>query len=156
MTFDGAEIYELAWRLGMPELERAARGAGVISVLEIAVLHSGRLRHSVARAIESQLGEVELRVAYEGLRLGAPLRTTVDRQRMERLNAALLAIKFGQLSDQSGLGRGDAPLWLLSRASGSHAHRVLLAPGKPEPPWSAIVQAVQTWLPEAIREIPLR
>lgn len=157
MPFDGAEVYQLAGALGLPGLREVALGAGVMSVLEVAAYYAGRrVRHSVARVIEYQLGEVQLRVAYEGVRLRDSLRVWVDIERMERLNAVLLATRFAQLSHQPGLSYAERSLWLVQRAAGVHRHGLLLAPDKPEPPYSAIANAIDDYLPEAIREIPLR
>ena len=65
-----SDVYQLAGSLGLPELAQAARAAGVMSVLEISAYYAERrVRHSVARVIENQLGEIELQVAYEGVRL---------------------------------------------------------------------------------------
>ncbi len=157
MPFDGADVYQLAGRLRLPDLAQVARGAGVMSVLQVSVYYAERpLRHSVARAIEYQLGEVELRVAYEGVGLARPLRLDIARERMEQLNRVLLAAGFLTLGDQAGLSYADGVLWLIQRAAGNHAHGLMLAPERPEPPYSAIVNAIDAYLPEAIREVPLR
>ncbi|MCY3831452.1 MAG: hypothetical protein OXG85_00465 [Chloroflexi bacterium] len=157
MPFDGQEVYQLARELGLPDLTEVALGAGVMSVLEVSAYYGGRrLRHSVARVIEYQLGEVELRVAYEGLRLRDSLRAWVDMERMEKLNAVLLATRFAQLSHQPGLSYAERSLWLIQRAAGVHRHGLMLAADRPEPPYSTIANAIDDYLPEAIREVPLR
>ena len=157
MPFDGSEVYELAGRLGLPALERVALGAGVMSVLEVSAYYAGRhLRHSVARVIEYQLGDIELRVAYEGVDLRDRLRTSIDPEPMEKLNAVLLKTRFAHLSHQPGLSADERCLWLIQRAAGSHRQGLMLAPDRPELPYSAITNAIDDYLPEAIREIPLR
>jgi len=138
-------------------LAQAARAAGVMSVLEITAYYpQRRVRHSVARAIEYQLGEIALQVAYEGVRLGAIPRIALDETRMDSVNAALLASKFRSLSDQPGLSYDERCLWLIQQAAGSFIHGIIVAPDRPEPPYSAIVNAIDDHLPEAIRELPLR
>ena len=157
MPFDGSYVYQLAGELGLPALERAAFGAGVMSVLEISAYYAGRrLRHSVARVIEYQLGDIEMRVAYEGVRLRDELRTWIEPERMEKLNAVLLKVRFANLSHQPGLSSDERSLWLIQRAAGSHRHGLMLAPDRPELPYSTIANAIDAYLPEAIREIPLR
>lgn len=157
MPFDASDIYQLASRLGLPDLVRAARAAGVMSVLEISAYYpQRRVRHSVARVIEYQLGEIALQVAYEGVRLGAIPRITIDEARMEKLNAALLAVKFRSLRHQPDLSYDERSLWLIQQAAGSFIHGIIVAPDRPEPPYSALVNAIDDHLPEAIREIPLR
>lgn len=157
MPFDGSDIYQLASQLGLPDLERAARAAGVMSVLEITAYYpQRRVRHSVARVIEYQLGEIALQVAYEGVRLGAIPRIALDATRMDSVNAALLAVKFRSLIDQPGLSYDERSLWLIQQAAGTFIHGIIVAPDRPEPPYSAIVNAIDDHLPEAIRELPLR
>lgn len=157
MPFDGSDIYQLASRLGLPDLAQAARAAGVMSVLEICAYYTERrLRHSAARVIEYQLGEVELQVAYEGVSLGTIPRIPIDDARMEKVNAALQAARFRSLSHQPAISFDERCLWLIQQAAGSFAHGIIVAPDRPEPPYSAIVNAIDDYLPEAIREIPLR
>lgn len=157
MPFDGSDVYQLASRLGMPELRWAARAPGVMAVLEIAAYYSERrLRHSVARVIENQLGEVKLLVAYEGVRLGTTPRIAIEPERMDRLNAVLLAVKFRALEHQPELSVDDRCLWLIQQAAGAYVHGIIVAPDRPEPPYSTIVNAIDDCIPEAIREVPLR
>lgn len=157
MPFDGSDVYQLANRLGLPQLERVAGGAGVMSVLQITAYYAGRrVRHTVARVIEFQSGEVALRVAYEGVDLGQPLRLSLERERLEKLNAALLAVRFRTLNDQAKLSYDERSLWLIQRAAGAHVQGVMVAPDRPELPYSTMVNAIDAYLPEAIREVPLR
>lgn len=157
MAFDGSDIYQVASRLAMPDLQRAARAAGVMSILEVTVYYAARrIRHSVARAIEYQTGEAQLEIAFEGVNVGKPMILSLDRQNLEALNAALLAVNFGRLGDQADLTYADGPLWLIQQAAGTHIHSIIVAPERPELPYSAIVNAIDAWLPEAIRQVPLR
>ena len=157
MPFDGSDMYQLASRLGLPDLAQAARAAGVMSVLEISAYYAQRrVRHSVARVIEYQRGEIELQVAYEGVRLERAPRIAIDEARVGKVNAALLAARFRSLEDQPGLSYEERSLWLIQQATGSFVHAIIVAPDRPEPPYSAIVNAIDDCLPEAIRELPLR
>lgn len=152
-----SEIFQLPSRLGLIELEAAARESGVITVLQVVVYQGRRqFRHSVARVVETHLGAIELVVAYEGVDL-SPLRMSLDRDQIEPLHKALDAARFSWLGDQQSLSSDDAPLWLVQRATGSHLHSVILAPDKPELPYSRIVNAIDACLPAALlRELPLR
>ena len=157
MPFDGTDVYLLASQLGLPELGQAAGAAGVMSVLQVSAYYAERrVRHSVARAIEYQTGEIELQIVFQGVSLKAPLRLQVERQKMEQLDDALLRVKFDKLGDQPGLSYAERSLWLVQRAAGTHVHGILVAPDRPETPFSTIVNAIDAYLPEAIRELPLR
>ena len=156
MNLAHSEMVQLPARLGLSDLAAAARGSGVITVLQVVVYHGRRqLRHSAARVVETQLGGVELLVAYEGVDL-APLRRKMSRNQLEPLHEALDAVRFSRLGDQPGLSSDDTPLWLVQRATGAHLHGIILAPDKPELPWSRIVNAIDACLPAALRELPLR
>lgn len=157
MPFDGSDLYQLASRLGLPSLERAARAAGVMSVLEISAYYvERRVRHSVARVIEAQLGEIELQVAYEGVRLDTIPRIALEASRIDKLNAVLLTAKFQSLSHQPDLSFEERSLWLIQQAAGAHIHGIMVAPDRPVLPYAAIVNAIDGYLPEAIREVPFR
>ena len=157
MPFDGTDVFLLASQLGLPDLTMAAGRAGVMSVLQVSAYYAQRrIRHSVARVSELQTGEIELQVVFQGVSLNEPLRLAVERQNMEKLEETLLRVKFDKLGDQGGLSYAERSLWLLQRAAGTHVHGVMVAPDRPEPPYSTIVNAIDAYLPEAIREVPLR
>jgi hypothetical protein len=157
MPFDGTDVHLLASQLGLPDLQQAASAAGVMSILQVSAYYAERrVRHSVARVIEYQTGEIELQVVFQGVSLAEPLRLGVARERMEALDEALLRAKFAKLGDQPGLTYAERSLWLIQRAAGSHAQGIMVAPDRPEMPYTIIVNAIDAYLPEAIREIPLR
>lgn len=157
MPFDGTDVFLLAGQLGLPDLQRAASEPGVMSVLQVSAFYAERrVRNSVARVTEYQTGEIEMRVVYQGVRLAEPLRLMVARERMERLDEALLRVRFHKLGDQPGLSYAERSLWLIQRAAGTHLHGVMVAPDRPEAPYSTLVNAIDAYLPAAIREIPLR
>ena len=157
MPFDGADVYLLASRLGLTDLARVAARAGVMNVLQISAYYaSRRVRHSVARVIEFQTGGIDMQLAYEGLSLEKPMRLALDNDSMERMQAVLLEARFRKLSDQAGISYDDRSLWLIQQAAGRHAHGILVAPDRPELPYSTIVNAIDAYLPQAIREVPLR
>ena len=138
MPFDGTDVYLLASQLGLPDLERAASQAGVMSILQVSAYYAERrVRHSVARVIEYQTGEIELRVVFQGVSLDwATAAMAVERERMEKLEDALLRAKFQKLSDQPGLSYAERSLWLVQRAAGTHVHGIMVAPDRPLPPYS--------------------
>ena len=157
MAFDGLIIYQVADDLGFENLSRVARRAGVMSILQVTAYYSGRrVRHSVAQVIEYQLGEVQMQLVYEGFNRHKPLQLTVPKARLEKLVRALRQAKFDTLQDQDGLTFTDRSLWLIQRAAGAYSHGVVVAPDKPQMPWSSIVNAIDDYLPQAIREVPLR
>ncbi len=157
MPFDGSDVYQLASRLGLPDIERVAARAGVVSVLQITAYYAARrVRHTVARVIEYQSGEIEMKLVYEGVRLEKPIRLAISSDALEKVQSVLLKTRFGRLGDQADLSYEERGLWLVQQAAGTHTHGILMAPDRVEPPYSAIVNAIDAYLPEAIREAPLR
>lgn len=110
----------------------------------------------MARVVEYQTGEIELQVVFQGVSLAEPLRLAVERELMEKLDDVLLRVKFNKLGDQAGLSYAERSLWLIQRAAGTHVHGIMVAPDRPEAPYTTLVNAIDAYLPEAIRELPLR
>ena len=157
MAFDGAILYQLAGDLGMADLPSVTRAAGVMSVLQVSAYYvERRIRHSVARVIEYQLGEVRMQLIFEGVNRHRPLELTVSRDRFKSLAQTLNQAQFDKLDDQAGLSYADRSLWLIQRAAGTYSHGIIVSPSKPELPYSSIVNAIDAYLPAAIREVPLR
>ena len=157
MAFDGAILYQLAGDLGLADLSVVVRGAGVMSALQVSAYYvERRIRHSVARVIEHQLGGIEMQLVFEGVNRHRPLHSTVSRARFAKLVEALRGAQFDKLEDQAGLSYADHSLWLIERAAGGFSHGVIVSPSKPELPYSSIVNAIDAYLPSAIRELPLR
>lgn len=157
MAFDSLIIYQLAENLGFHNLKQVAGAAGVMSLLQVTAYYPGRqIRHSVARVIEYQLGEVDLQLVYENFNRHKPLRLTVPKDRFDKLVQTLRQAKFDKLRDQDGISFDERCLWLIERAVGAHSHSLIVAPDKPQLPWSTIVNAVDDYLPGAIREVPFR
>ena len=157
MAFDGSNVYQLASDLGFVGILQIARGAGVMSVLQVTAYYGERrIRHSVARVIEYQLGDVQLELVYEGFNRHRPLHLTVERDRLEKLANSLRQVRFDNLIDQDRLSYTDRSLWLIQRVAGTYSHGVIVAPDNPQLPYSSIVNAIDEYLPEAIREVPLR
>ena len=158
MPFDGTDVHLLASQLGLSDMQRAASAAGVMSILQVSAYYAERRgRHSVARVTEYQTGEIEMRVVYQGVSLAEPLRLTVARERMERLDASAAAGQVRQAWRPAGAVIRRTQL--VADSSGRRArilHGVVVAPDRPEAPYSTLVNAIDAYLPAAIREIPLR
>jgi len=156
MAFTGSSLYEVADNLGAPHIKTLAKQAGVISVLRITAYYPERkARHSVATLIEHHQNQREMDIVYEGFYGHKPVKLTVARDAFDKLQDALLQAKFNKLDDQLNVSYKDHSLWLIQQASGTFLHNVIVSPDVPQLPYSAIVNAIDDYLPEAIREIPL-
>ena len=151
-----ALVYEAADNFGRPRLSDIARQVGVISALRITAYYpQRRLRHSVACVIEHQREAPRMEIVYEGFNRHRPLQLKLARADWERLMDALHQVKFDRLADQPNLSYTARSLWLIQRAAGIYCHSVMVTPAVPQLPYAAIVNAIDAYLPQAIREIPL-
>lgn len=156
MAFTGSSLYAVADNLGVPHIKAVVKQPGVISVLRITAYYpERRTRHSVATLIERHQNQRDMEIVYEDFNDHKPVKLTVTRETYEKVLDALLQAKFNKLDDQPNLSYKDHSLWLIQQASGTFLHNVITSPDDPVLPYSAIVNAIDDYLPEAIREIPL-
>jgi hypothetical protein len=122
----------------------------------IAYYLDGRARHSVATLYgERGTTEFRLEVVYEGVNQHKPIQHTVSSAHYDALAAAFLRANFDKLADQDITIKRLKTLWMVERAAGIFHHSILLTPQQPELPYSIIVNALDSYLPEAIREVLL-
>jgi len=156
MAFTGSSLYEVADNLGVPHIKAIAKKAGVISVLRLTAFYSERkARHSVATVVQRHQDQREMAVVYEGFFNHKPVTLDVSRDNLENVLNALQQARFDKLYDQPMLSYKDHILWLIQRASGIYDHGIIVSPNVPQMPYSLIVNAIDAYLPESIREVPL-
>lgn len=156
MVLKGAAVYQVADNLGVQQLKVVAKQPGVISVLRITTYYpERRIRHAVATLVERSPDQRIMSIVHEGFNNHQPVRLVVPRESYDEVLDALQQAKFDKLLDQPDVSYKDHCLWLIQRASGIYIHEIIVSPDNPELPYSAIVNAIDLYLPEAIREIPL-
>ncbi len=112
-----------------------------------------RAYHSVATLIYTAYEEATLEVVYIGAFHNHPFIHTITWERLEPFESALRKAGFDKLHDQDEVSVYGEDCWLLERAAGSFSKSLLLAPHRIEQPYTAIVNAVDAYLPEMIREV---
>ena len=156
MAFTGTALYEVADNLGVSNIKDITKQAGIISVLRITAYYPERkARHSIATLVQRHQDKREMTVVYEGFFNHQPINKSVARDDLENVLNALQQARFDNLYDQPTLSYKDHILWLIQRASGIYLHGIIVSPDVPQMPYSLIVNAVDAYLPEAIREVPL-
>lgn len=144
----------VAVRLRLPELVDVVRAPGINEAYRLTIqYHDGRHPNQTATLTYAQSGAVLLSVAY--------LRTThqpvfeypMDAERFQAFDLAIRRSGFDRRDDQPDVPYTGVDLWLLERASGGYFHDVVLAPGQAVGIYSWMVDAVQQYLPEAVRAI---
>lgn len=156
MTFTGSILYHIAETLGVQHIKHIAKQADVINVLRITAYYPKReVRHSIATITERNRDRREMQIVYEGFNNHQPVKLSVERDDLNRVFDTLLQTRFDKLYDQPDVSYNDHSLWLIQRASGIFTHGIIVSPDKPQLPYTSIVNAIDDFLPEAIREVPL-
>jgi hypothetical protein len=94
-----------------------------------------------------------MEVRYVGAFQEKPLFHVIELDRYEAFMRALQKVRFDHLTDQPGLPAHGIDLWLVERAAGSFSKSIILSPKHAEGQYATIVDAVKTYLPEALRAV---
>jgi hypothetical protein len=155
MQFYTALLYGIVFRCGVTDLKELAKQPTYKALHRVVVYYADqRARHAVATLYDER-GHTDkrLEVVYEGFNQHKPFVFTLKAARYEQWITALAQAQFDQLSDQPAPPDKLHSLWLLERAAGSFYKNVLLSPQHTPPPYSILVNAIDGYLPEALREI---
>ena len=158
MSYSIHQLYSVAESMDVRTLSDIARQPDMRALFRLTIKRRTMgLRDSVATLCHSRLGGTMLEVVYWRLFKHKPLTYRIADERYEALAAALQNVRFDKLTDQPGLPQFGVDLWLLERAAGSYVKSIILTPDKldqhADVPYAALVQAVQTVIPEALREL---
>lgn len=140
-------------RTHTPHLRELLTRPGLISLHRITCYYAdGRARHSIATLFQTR-PSVWLELVYEGIANHKPLRHDVRADAVERFILVLNQHRFDKLPDQPDIPATTPTIWQIERAVGGFYHAILLTPHTPVLPYSALVNAIDAYLPESIREI---
>lgn len=155
-TYDSV-LRSLMRRVGITPIKSICTGITVQAVHRIAVYYAdGRAAHSVATLIQHR-GEQkhQLTTYFDGLFDNKPLIHEIDDDTCVQYSAALQKAHFDTVRDMPDRKLNGSTIWCVERATGTHHHIVLFNPDLVEKPYSIITNAVDAYLPEAIRRISL-
>lgn len=139
---------------GVDALPTIMRRPGVRAVYRVTVhYHDGRARDTVATLVYSAADGARLEIVFRVTFAGKPLVHPITPARYEAWTAALGALNIDRLPDQRNLPTYGADLWLVERAAGSFLKSVIIAPALADGAHAALVHAVRTHLPDALREV---
>lgn len=152
-----SSLHGVRLRVNVPVLKALAAQPGMKTLYRVIAYYlDGRARNSVA-TLYSETGKTtyRLEIVYEGVNQHKPVLHTLSSASYEALTAAFLQANFDKLADQDITIPRLHTLWMVERAAGSFHYTIVLTPQQPELPYSMIVNALDTYLPEAIREVML-
>jgi hypothetical protein len=151
-------LREIAEQTGLKPLSQIAGQPGVQAVYRVTVCYGdGRAPDSVATLVQQRATDPELAVVYQGLFDHRPLTHPIDSRRYQAWVLALQKARFDRLADQPNIPFYGIDLWLVERAAGSFLKGVIIAPqvasDAAESSYTTVVRAVETYLPEALRQV---
>lgn len=155
MQFYTALLYGIVFRCGVADLKILAKQPTYKALYRVVVYYADkRARHAVATLYDER-GEEDkrLEVVYEDFNQQKPLVFTLKAAQYEKWTSALAQANFDTLRDQPAPPEKLHSLWLLERAAGSFHKNLLLTPQHTPPPYSILVNAIDGYLPEALKEI---
>ena len=147
-------LLDFVSRLEIPKLRQLAKQPGIQAVYRIVTYHADRhARHVVATITRTQYNDLTLEVIYEGVANHRPFTHDVSFSNYEKLLAVFQQVDFDQLSDQPKLPIYNRDLWMIERAAGTFYHCVVMSPDTPQKPYVTLINAVDAYIPEAVREV---
>lgn len=149
-----ASLRAIAERASLPHLNIAVQKPGIKALYRITVHHLDfNLRHSVATVTDNAHGQPQMEIRYEGLFDQKPICYTIKRPALEGFMLALQKAGFDKLEDQPEAPLHESTLWLVEKAVGTYYKCVIFSADKPELPYSRITNAIDDYLPEAVRKV---
>ncbi len=142
--------------LGLAPVGEVAQRPGVADVCRITVhYYDRRACDSVATVINARTSGASLETVYRRALGHKPLLHPLTEARYRAFFLALRAAGFDKLVDQDGLPAYDSTdVWMIERAAGTFIRSVVVAPDiVKSAPHTALMTAVQTHLPEALRMV---
>jgi hypothetical protein len=154
MSYQPEFIYSLSTRFNLTPLKTLAVQTTLRALLRITTYYAdGRAWHSAATLIDERGKMPRLEVTYEGLEIDKPLDYPVSAAAWLAVQQAITQAGFDNLRDQEGLPKNLMTLWRIERAAGTFYHGLVLSPHKSMAPYSRLVNAIDSHLPDAVREM---
>jgi hypothetical protein len=157
MKYHTAFMHTILENTGVPTVKSLAALPNTKTVYRFVVFYADRrARNSVATIVEERgFGIARLEVIYEGFNGYKPMIASIPSARLVLLADAFARVGFDRLPDGESPAGQLRTLWLVERAAGAFYKAVMLSPHEPVLPYSTLVNAIDGYLPEAIREMSL-
>jgi hypothetical protein len=155
MKYHAGFLLSILDRTGVPPLKTLAAQPGMKAVYRVVAYYADRrAQHSVATLVDERMSaSPRLEVVYEGFRQHQPMDYSVTFADYAALVTAFGRVNFDKLQDQAEPQEQLLALWLVERATGTFYHSVIFSPHKPVLPYSLLINAIDAYLPDAIKEM---
>lgn len=146
-------MYGIMERTQQPTLRAILRRPSIHSVHRITCYYAdGSASNSIATLIHTSQSTT-LDCLYEGLFGQRPLHYEISFDRYEHFCDVLHRVHFDRLYHQRNMPLHASTLWQLERGAAQYSHGIIMTPVTPPMPYSALVNAIDAYLPEAIKRI---
>lgn len=155
MVYHDTAIRTVVERLKLRPMKHIAQQPGVQTVYRfIAYYADGRAYHSASTLIDKSFRtEKHLEIVYSGFFNDRLIKRQIDKQGYQKFIAVLQASNFDKLQ-YPGSGLLYTPtIWCIEKATASFSHQITLNPHSNQEPFCRIINAIDGYLPEAVREI---
>lgn len=141
-------------RLRLEPVKKIITAPGLCAVYRVTIYyHDRRALDSVATVCEPLGGDPELTIYYRGAFGEQPIKHMIPRSRYEGFTGSLQQLRFDHLKDQPGMPQHGLDFWMVERAAANFVHSVIVAPETAEEVHAELVNAIKTYLPEAVRYV---
>ena len=135
-------------------IKQIAMQPGVQSAYRVTLHHQDmRAADAVVSVVQKASGELQLEAVYQGRFSNRPLQRALPEQDFKSWVLLLREIGFDHLDDYEDIPLTEADLCMVERAAGGFAKSVIFVPQKAEADFAKLLDAIQLYLPEALREI---
>ena len=149
-------LRECAERANVLPVKQIATQPGIKAVYRV-TLHHPDWRCADAVVTVTRDGEgVSREAVYAGCFNNQPITRPITIATYNAFVGLVGQAKFDKLGDQVDIPTLNADLCLFERAAGTFVKSVIFTPQKATGSYEFLLQAIQTYLPEALREIALK
>lgn len=151
-----AILREIAEQAGVKPLKTLVKQPGIREIYRVTVYHADyRSAHVICTVTRALQKPVVLETVYHRLFNHRPIRRSLAPDAYEDFTQRIRRAGFDKLADQQITGMYGGNLCMMERAAGGFIKSVIFAPDEAEPAYVGLLEAVQAYLPEAMREVAL-
>ena len=155
MVYHESAIHTIQKQAQIKPLRILASQAAVQVALRLTVYYvDGRAHNSVATLVkEANQDDLRLETHFIGFCAGRPITRHISQTTFQTLVAIIQKSNFDTMYFPEDKLLHTATIWFVERATGQFYHSVMLNPHYHDKPYCVVVNAIDSYLPDAVREI---
>ncbi len=155
MVYHNTAIRAVVERLNLIPLKHIAQQPGVQTVFRFITYYTnGRAYHSASTLVhESSRTHSRLETIYSGFLNDRLIKRQIENERYQKFTNVIQQVQFDSLYFPVSDLMHTRTIWCIERATTSFSHRLIMNPHISHQPYCRIINAIDAYLPEAVREI---